>query len=80
MRFIDDVFFIWTHGEERLKSFINHLNSSHDTIKFTSEHSRGSISFLDVQVSVGEGEVLSTDLFCKATNAHQHLHKKSCHP
>ena len=26
MRFIDDVFFIWTHGEEKLKSFINLLN------------------------------------------------------
>ena len=40
MRFIDDVFFIWTHGEENLKLFINYLNSSHDTIKFTSEYSR----------------------------------------
>ena len=57
MRFIDDVFFIWTHGEEKLKSFINHLNSSHETIKFTSEQSRDRISFLDVQVSVGEGGV-----------------------
>ena len=80
MRFIDDVFFIWMHGEERLKSFINHLNSSHETIKFTSEQSRDSISFLDVQVSVREGGVLSTDLFCKPTDTHQYLHKKSCHP
>ena len=56
MRFIDDVFFIRTHGEENSKSLINHLNSSHETIKFTSEKSRDSISFLDVQVSVGEGE------------------------
>ena len=80
MRFIDDVFFIWTHGEEKLKSFINHLNSSHETIKFTSEQSRDRISFLDVQVSVGEGGVLSTDLFCKPTDTHQYLHKKSCHP
>ena len=56
MRFIDDVFFIWTHGEERLKSFINHLNSSHETIKFASEQSWDRISFLDVQVSSGEGE------------------------
>ena len=70
MRFIDDVFFIWMHGEERLKSFIDHLNSSHETIKFTSEQSRDSISFLDVQVSVGEGGVLSTDLFCKPTDTH----------
>ena len=37
MRLIDDVFFIWTHGEERLISFINYLNRSHETIKFTSE-------------------------------------------
>eukprot|EP00795_Rhopilema_esculentum_P016113 gene16113-biopygen5453 len=49
MRFIDDVFFIWTHGEEKLETFINFLNSSHDTIKFTGEHSRESISFLDVK-------------------------------
>ena len=58
MRFIDDVFFIWTHGEERLKSFINHLNSRHEAIKFTSEQSRDRISFLDVQVNLGEGGVL----------------------
>ena len=80
MRFIDDVFVIRTHGEEKLKSFINHLNSSHDTIKFTSEQSRDRISFLDVQVSMGEGGVLTTDLFCKPTDTHQYLHKKSCHP
>ena len=55
MRFIDDVFFIWTHGEEKLDSFINFLNSSHDTIKFTSEHSSNSINFLDVTVSVKQG-------------------------
>ena len=48
MRFIDDVFFIWTHGEEKLKLFINFLNSSHDNIKCTSEYSRETISCLDV--------------------------------
>ena len=47
MRFIDNVFF------EKLKSFINHLNSSHENIKFTSEQSRDRIRFLDVQVRVG---------------------------
>ena len=64
--FIDHVFFIWMHGEERLKSVINHLNSSHETITFTSEHSQDNISFLDVQVSVGEGAVLSTDFVLQA--------------
>ena len=80
MRYIDDIFFIWMHGEEELKEFIDHLNCSHDTIKFTSEHSRDSISFLDIQVTLSEGGVLSTDLFCKPTDTHQYLHKKSCHP
>ena len=80
MRYIDDIFFIWMHGEAKLKEFIDHLNSSHDTIKFTSKHSRDSISFLDVQVTLSEGGVLSTDLFCKPTDTHQYLHKMSCHP
>ena len=72
MRFIDDVFFIWTHGEEKLKFFINHLNSSHETIKFTSEQSRDRISFLDVQVRLGEGGILSTD------SAIQLMHISTC--
>ena len=53
MRFINDVLFFWMHGEEKLKSFINHLSSSHKTIKFPSKQSQDNISFLDVQVSVG---------------------------
>ena len=39
MRFISYVFFIWMYREEKLKSFINYLNSSHKTIKFTSRQS-----------------------------------------
>ena len=73
MRLIDDIFFVWTHGEDSLKLFIDHLNSSHDTIKFTSKHSTEPISFLDLTVKVGEGGVLMTDLFCKPTDTHQFL-------
>ena len=73
MRFIDDVFFIWTHGEGTLKSFINHLNSSHETIKFTSEQSRDSISFLDVRVSMREGESFRQTCF-----ASQLIHISTC--
>ena len=80
IRFINDVFFIWMHGEEKLESFINHLNGSHETIKFTSEQSQDTISFLDVQVSVREGGVLMADLFCKPADTHPYLHKNSCHP
>ena len=38
LRYIDDVFFIWTHGEENLRQFISYLNSSHETIKFLVSH------------------------------------------
>ena len=31
-RYIDDIFIIWTEGEESLKDFINYLNSAHRTI------------------------------------------------
>ena len=35
-RFIDDIFLIWPHGMNSLTKFIEHLNTVHPTIKFTS--------------------------------------------
>ena len=35
LRFIDDIFMIWTHGVDQLKEFIEYLNGIHPTIKFT---------------------------------------------
>ena len=35
LRFIDDIFMIWTHGEEELQKFFKYLNSIHEKIKFT---------------------------------------------
>ena len=35
-RYIDDVFFIWSHGEEKLRLFLKDLNKK-DLIKFTHE-------------------------------------------
>ena len=46
-RYIDDIFFIWKHGEKKLKKFINLLNKKHPTIKFTAEWSKTQINFLD---------------------------------
>ena len=80
MRYINDIFFIWIHGEDCLQEFISHLNGSHCTIKFTSEYSKIALNFLDVTIKVGVGGALGTDLFCKLTDAHQYLHSKSCHP
>ena len=78
-RFIDDVFFIWTDGEESLKEFMALMNSFHDTIKFTFSWSDSQVNFLAVNVMLNNG-VLATDLFCKPTDKHQYLFHTSCHP
>ena len=49
-RYIDDVFLIWQHGEEKLRDFISFLNRAHDSIIFTAEWSTDKVNFLDVQV------------------------------
>ncbi|XP_072020239.1 uncharacterized protein [Amphiura filiformis] len=79
LRYIDDVFLIWTHGEEELDNFIAHCNTRHPTIKFTAERSCNSISFLDVMVGLQNG-FLETDLYSKPTDTHQCLLWSSCHP
>ena len=79
LRYIDDIFLLWEHGEEELIKFIDYLNAIHPTIKFTFSYSRTSIDFLDVRVSK-DGTGLKTDLFIKPTDTHQYLHHKSCHP
>ena len=49
-RYIDDILMVWTHGEDKLEDFINHINSLHSSIKFTHEFSKSHTSFLDVTV------------------------------
>ena len=79
-RFIDDIFAIWTHGDEALQDFITHLNSVHPTIKFTHEVSDTSLTFLDTKV-LREGHTqLYTTLYSKPTDTQQYLHYSSCHP
>ena len=78
-RYIDDIFMIWTEGEDHLNVFINYLNNIHPTIKFTSSLSQTEIPYLDVNVSLHNGNI-HTDLYTKPTDKHQHLLYSSCHP
>ena len=78
-RYIDDIFFVWEHGEESLEKFLNKLNSFHSTIKFTAEYSKETINFLDVNIRLVGGELM-TDLFVKPTDTHQFLDPSSSHP
>ena len=79
LRYIDDMFFIWTHGEEKLTQFLNELNNFYSNLKFISEISRCTVNFLDLNVSLRNG-ALHTDLCIKPTDGHQYLHYQSSHP
>ena len=54
LRYIDDIFFVWTHGENKLDEFLESLNSFHPNLKFTSERSEQEINFLDITVQLSK--------------------------
>ena len=60
-KYVDDIFFIWEHGEDSLKQFIETLNALHITIKFTAEWSREEINFLDVNVRLKKRSTYQTN-------------------
>ena len=78
-RFIDDIFMIWTEGEETLNEFLTHCKNQNKHIQFEQTISKNSIPFLDVFVILENGK-LTTDLYSKPTDKHQYLYSTSCHP
>ena len=80
VRFIDDIFFIWPHGQTELDVFIDHLNKVHESIKFTSECSTHQVNFLDTVVTLTGANTLETSLFVKPTDSGGYLHFTSSHP
>ena len=71
--------FVWTHDEKHLDLFVKDLNEFHPNLKFTYETTQNSLNFLDLNVSLKDGAVL-TDLHIEPTDGHQFLHYKSFHP
>ena len=68
-RYIDDIFAIWSVGQERLQLFLQEINNFHPTIKFTSEWSKECISSLDTKVIIDDSDIY-TDLYSKPTDTH----------
>ena len=79
LRYIDDIFFNWTHGEQELERFLEDLNNFTPNLTFTHEASKNCIPFLDLKVKLIDGK-LETDLYMKPTDCHQYLHYLSSHP
>ena len=61
-RHTDDVFLLWTHGEENLKRSLDNLNNHDPNIKFTHQYSKKEIPFLDLKVGIKNGNI-TTDFF-----------------
>ena len=79
LKYIDDIFFVWTDGDNELYEFLESLSSFHPNLKFTLERSEQEINFCDVTVQLSNNKSV-TDLYCKPTDCHQYLHCNSCHP
>ena len=79
LRYIDDIFFIWTHGEKELERFLKDLNNFTPNLRFTHEASKNGFPFLDLNVKLKDGK-LETGLYKKPTDRHQYLHYLYSHP
>ena len=80
LRYIDDIFLIWTSTEEKLLAFIEELNNLHESIKFDVKYSTKSINMLDTTVFIDSLNFLRTTLYVKPTDRQSYLHYKSEHP
>ena len=77
-RYRDDCFIIWNGSKERLNSFHQFLNSLDKDLKFTMEIGKGSLSFLDLKISIGDYK-LATIVYSKPTDSHLYLQSNSSH-
>ena len=85
VRYIDDIFMIWTDGNEKLDHFLSFAQKFSDSkkmkskIKFQINKSQAEVNFLDVIIKIKNGS-LETSLFSKPTDAHLYLNYSSNHP
>ena len=61
VRYIDNIFFIWMHGQEKLKVFLEDLNKFHPNLRFISDSSEENVAFLDLKVKLKQGKI-ETDI------------------
>ena len=73
LRFIEDIFMVWTKSDNQLKSFINEINKKHHPIKFDFKLSKEKIEFLDTLVYKDHHDRLQTTLYKKPTDTAQKM-------
>ena len=73
LRFIDDIFMIWPHGNIELDHVIEYLKTIHEKIKFKSEVAPTVLMFWH-HSKIDLGNTLHTTLYEKSTDTHLYLH------
>ena len=69
LRYVDDIFAIWQHGEHKLEQFHAYVNSIHPNINLTLRLSATNIPYIDVSVSL-HGTNIRTSIYTKSTDSH----------
>ena len=85
MRYIDDIFFIWTENGDELEGFLQRLNAFHPDSKFTHDKSQVSINFLMLQSALMVRGlklifIVSPLIVINLLNCHRFLEFNSAHP
>lgn len=84
LRYLDDIWGIWTESLEEFHDFINTLNSHDPSIKLKHEVNEATINFLDTTLYKGplflENRTLEVKVYFKDTDTHSLLFKNSFHP
>lgn len=84
VRYLDDIFGIWTHSQEEFAEFIQILDTHDPSIRLKHKLDHHSIDFLDTTVYKGElfprNQSLDIKVFFKQTDTHSLLFKTSFHP
>ena len=80
LRFIDDIFLIWTGTTDQLLKFKQQINEVHSSKKFDFNFSNKEINFLDTVVYKTQSSKLETKLYRKESDRQAYLHRKSEHP
>ena len=84
LRYLDDIFGIWTHSEEDFQQFIQTLDTFDPSIRLKYTQSYDTVDFLDTTVYKGanftQTHILNLKVFFKETDTHALLFKTSFHP
>lgn len=78
-RFIDDIFFIWKGEDDLLQEFTAWLNAANNNLRFSANHSKIKVEFLDVWIGHSDSK-LTVSLYTKPTSRNTLLHYNSYHP